>query len=223
MRIKRVGEILWKNYYSGRPKATGQTIRQKDIEQFVILAYGSFLKKEFNLSKKEDEFGEPDYSLIAQLLETKEFDLSEPNTIGMRKINMSEYDLYRLPNNNHFTRVYPIGGTCGSDELGTITQVEAGEEYFYIKPEMEDFLFFVAKGRTLEFYHLPHCVKKIAVEAPYSVDDADVSLDIAYDISLQVLGVLFKEKNFPSKVIDNSFDGNVLDLKHRLQEQENSI
>lgn len=223
MKIKRIGEILWKNYYSGRPKSTGQTIRQKDIEQLVILAYGSFLNKDFELSKKEDDFGEPDYSLITPLLDTKEFDLSGPNTIGMRKVDMSEYDLYRLPKNNHFTKVYPIGGTCGSDELGTITQVAAGEEYFYTKPEMEDFLFFVAKGRTLEFYHLPNCVKKISVETSYSTDDADVSLDIAYDLSLQVLGVLFKEKNFPSKVIDNSFDGNVLDLKHRLQEQENSI
>lgn len=220
MKIKNLSELIWKIYNEGRSKATDQTLRENDIKQLVQLGYNGFLRKYYYESKKLDDYGEADTSIISQLLSTREFQLSETNNVGMRYADMDDFDLYRLPKNSHLTNVYPIGGSCGSDEIGTITQVNAGEEKFYLKPGYEDYMFYVLKGRRLETYHLPPCVSKLGVETTYNTTDIDVSMDIAYDISQEVFSLLFKEKQFPIKILDNPYDPNAVELKRRLQEQE---
>lgn len=223
MKIKRIGEVLWNFYYKGRAKATDQTLRQLDINQMVMLAYGTILNTRYATSRQLDDFAQPDLSIITPLLTSQIFPLSEPNTIGMRSADMSKFDFYSLPKNGHFTKVFPMGGKCGSEEIGTLTQVAAGEEYFYTKPDFSDFQFYVIKGgRTIEAYHLPDCVDSISVESTFIIDDADVSMDVGYAIATQVLNILFGEMKYPVKVGDNNYDPNVLDIKHELAAEQNN-
>lgn len=219
MTIKQLSEVLYKVYTDGRAKATAMKLTQNDITQMVMLAYGGLLRDRYKESKKLDEFGEPDYSIISPVLDIKEFKLSEANGAGMRRADMSKYDIYRLPKNGHITNISMVGGACTTDEIGNITLVQPGEEKFYLKPKYNFFKFGAIVGRGINFYHIPDCVTKIEVETSYNSDDADVSMDIGVQIFLQVMGVLFKEKQFPIKVLDNSMDPNVIDLRRRLTSQ----
>lgn len=221
MKLKQLSEVLWQFYSDGRPKATDQRLSERDVRQLVMMAFGGLLRKKHYESKAQSDFGEADFSITSDMLQTIEFDLSEPNTVGMRRADMDEYDLYRLPNNMHLANVYPIGGTCGSEELGKITPIKPGEESYYSKPKFKSFLFYVLKGRGVNIYNLPPCVSKVGIETTYNSNDVDVSLDICYDIAIEVFGVLFKEKQFPVKVLDNNYDINAIEFKRRLQEQAN--
>lgn len=221
MIIKQLVDIVYDYYYEGRSKATAQTLSKANVGQMVMLSYGQILRDKFKQSKKEDKFNEADYTYAAPILDIKEIPLSEANVIGMRRADMSQYDLYRLPKDGHIVNMYPIGGTCGSEEIGKVTLVKAGEENFYLGPKFSFFQFGVIKGKGINCYHLPPCVSKLAVETTYNSNDIEVTFDLGYEVALSVLGIMFKEKQFPIKIIDNPYDANVVDLKHRLQEQQN--
>jgi hypothetical protein len=221
MKVKQLTEVLWQIYSDGRPKSTFQRLAKEDVGQMAQLAYGNLIRKRYYESKQLNEFGEPDYSFTSPILDVKEFDLSDPNTAGMRRADMKEFDLVRLPNNGHITNIFPIGGSCGSEELGKISLIKNGEERFYSKPKFNGVLLFCSVvGRGLNCFNLPHCVKKLGVETTYNSDDIDITLDIGYEVALNVFAILFKEKQFPVKIIDNSFDSNAVDIKRKLAEQE---
>src|SRR6185503_4468031 len=101
MTIKHLAEVVWKFSNAGRPKVTAQTIDKASVTQMVMLALGNILRSRYLESKKINDFGKPDYSAISPILGTIEFTLSDPNTVGMRRADMSKYDLYRLPNDAH--------------------------------------------------------------------------------------------------------------------------
>ncbi len=222
MKVKQLAEVVWQVYSDGRPKSTAQRLSKGDITQMVFLSYGQIIRQHYYESKKMDEYGEADYSFTSPILDVKEFTLSEPNHIGMRRADMSEFDLLRLPKDGHVTNMYPVGD-CGGDEIGSISLVKPGEEYFYTKPEMNFFKFAVIKGKGINFYNLPICVNKVGIETTYTSIYIDVTLDIGYEISLAVINLLWKEKQFPVRVIDNSMDANALDIKHRLQNEQEGI
>lgn len=220
MKVKQLSEVVWKVFQNGRPKATAQTMSQKDIGQMVMLCYGNAIRKKYLESIKNDKFREPDYSFVSPVLSVKEFSLSEANTAGMRSA-MVDFDLYRLPYNGHITNVYPIGGSCGSTELGTINPIRNGEEKYYSNPKFVGVMqFYVPVGRNFNFYNLPLCVDKVGIETTYNSDDVEITLDIGFEVSLAVFQILWKEKLFPVKILDNPYDPNAVDIKHRLQEQQ---
>lgn len=216
MIIKQLSEIVWKAANAGRPKVTAQSIDKATITQMVMLALGNILKQRYEESKKINDFGQADYSAISPLLGTIEFTLSKPNTVGMRRADMSQYDLYRLPNDAHIINIYPIAGSCGSEEVGTISLVEPGEERFYLSPEFSFFKFGVVKGRGINLYHLPHCVDKVGIETTYNSDEVDVSFEIGEEIALHILGVVLKIPAFSGKVIDNPYSPPQVDLRREL-------
>lgn len=220
MKIKQVSEICWKFFYDGRPKATAQTLSKADFLQMCQLALADQMRTEFIKSKSTDQFNEPDYSFTSPILDTKRFSLSEPNVVGMRRADMCNIDLYRLPKNAHFTNVYPVGADCNGVALGEVTQVSPGEEKFYFAPDFSSFLFFVVKGRGLNTYNLPPCVKEIDVEATYNTDDIDISMDMAYDVVMAVLGTSVKVNGVPIKILDNPYSPQPHEVKRRLQEEQ---
>lgn len=220
MKIKQLGEVCWKFYYDGRPKATAQTLSEVDIMQMCFLSFGEIIRQRYYDSKKNDENGMPDYSFVSPLLDLKKFTLSDVSRNGMRRAEMLKYDLFRLPHNAHITNVYPVGSDCEGKLISNITQVSPGEENFYLSPEFSEFKFFVVKGRGLNFYNIPSCVKEVEVEATYSTEDVDVTLDIAYEVALAVLGVSGKVNSVPVKILDNSYSPQPREIKHRLQEAE---
>ncbi len=220
MKIKQVSEICWKYFYDGRPKATAQTLSKADILQACQLAFADMMRTEFIKSKAGDQFNEPDYSFISPILETKRFKLTEPNVVGMRRADMCSIDLYRLPKNAHFTSVYPVGYACNGVALGEVTQVSPGEENFYFSPDFSSFLFFVVKGRGLNTYNLPPCVKEVDVEATYNSEDIDISMDMAYDVVMAVLAMSIKVNGVPIKILDNPYSPQPHEVKKRLQEEQ---
>lgn len=218
MKIKHVAQVVWRFYSDGRPKATAQTLSQGDIKEACILSFADLARQTTIKSKVQDENNEADYSFISPLLTIKRFKLGEVNYIGMRRANMCELDLIRLPKNAHFTNVYPVGSNCDGDIVGDITQVAPGEENFYLSPDFSSFQFFVVKGRGLNTYHVPPCINEIDVEAPYITDDIDISLDMAANVVSAVLGMSIKVNGIPIKVLDNPYSPQPREIKHQLQE-----
>lgn len=220
MKIKQVADVAWNIFSDGRPKATGLTLDKADFSQMCQLAFADQIRINYYKSRQLDQFNEPDYSFISPILETHRFKLSEPNVIGMRRADMCDIDLYRLPKNSHFTNVYPVGAGCNGVALGEVTQVAPGEENFYFGPDFSSFLFFVVKGRGINTYNLPACVNEVDIEATYNSDDIDISMDLAYQVIMAVLGTSIKVNGIPIKILDNPYSPQPHEVKKRLQETE---
>lgn len=217
MELKQLSEIVFNFYNVGRPSSTSKTFSKKDIEQFCKMGYGSTLRQRYYEDKKMDDGGTLD--MIAGSLDIKEYPLGDVNVIGMRRAKITD-EVVRMPRNSDVVNVYPMGeGDCMEDIGESLSQVQPGEENFYLTPEMAFFMFFVQKGKNVDTYHLPPCVTKVQVERIYISDDLDIPLDMAYEIALSVLGVTLKIKEFlPTQ--DNSFDGNKNQLRYQLEKQE---
>ncbi|SRR5712692_5706333 len=221
MILKTLGEITWRFYNEGRSSATNQTLKELDILQYCRIAFANIVRQLYYANKKMNDGDE--YYFSSPVLDIKTFDLSDPNGVGMRRADMSEFDLYRLPKNSHIPNVYPVGQACGTEDVGQITQVQPGEENFYLGPEYEAFMFYVVKGRGINTYHVPPCIKKVDVEATYDNDKVDVSDDIAFDVANQVLGVALRIPGFLGKDTDNPYlPPQSIQLKRALQQQPDS-
>lgn len=218
MKIKELSEVVWKYYNDGRPKATGQTISKNDVQEMVQLGFSNLLRQRYYESKKLNEYGQADFSAVSAIVGTIEFTLSEPNTVGMRRADMKNFDLYRLPDDFHVSNMYPVGGSCGSEEIGKISLVRLGEERFYIGSEFDFFLFAVVKGRGIDFYNLPMCVKSVVIETTYNNDDLDISGDIAFEIANNILGTVLRLPQFDNKTIDNSYSPPQIELRRSTQQ-----
>jgi hypothetical protein len=178
------------------------------------------MRQKYIESKKLDGYGNPDYSFISPLLDIKRFTLSDPTITGMRRASMTKFDLFRLPENAHFTNVYPVGEACGSNDIGEVTQVSPGEENFYLTPDFSNYLFFVVKGRGINTYNIPPCIKEVDIETTYQSDDIDVSLDLAYEVVMQVLGNSLKVNGVPIKILDNAYAPQPSEVKRKLKEAD---
>lgn len=190
MILSELSEVVWRFYQNGRPDTTKETFVNDDIKEMVMLAAGLAFREQFYQSKRLNEFNQPDYSFVNPLLSVKRFELPESDIKGLRRADMGDFDLFRLPKNAHFTNVYAITGDegCGNEEVGELTQVNPGEENFYIgNPDFSTFKFYVPKGRGLNTYNIPLCIKFLDVETTYDMDDADISLDIGFQVASQVL------------------------------------
>lgn len=223
MKIKHLTEVVWKFYSDGRPKATAQTLNKADIMQMCLLTFADQMRTQYIKSKAADEFNEADYAFTSPILDIKRFKLSDANGVGMRRADMGEFDLMRLPKNAHFTNLYPVGSDCQGDLVGDITQVNPGEENFYLSPDFSSYQFFVVKGRGVNTYHVPPCIKEIDIETTYSSDDMDISTDLAYTVAMIVLGTAIKVNGVPIKLLDNNYSPQPREVKHKLQEAETNI
>lgn len=222
MRLNQLSEVIWRFYQEGRASATQQTLREADMMQYARAAYGNIQRQLYFANKRLNE-GDDSY-FYSPALDIKEFDLSDPNGVGMRRADMREFDLYRLPRNKHITNIYLVGQGCGTEDVGEVTLLDnPGEENFYLRPDFSDFMFGVVKGRGINTYHIPSCIKKVGIEATYDNDKVDVSLDIAFDVASQVLGVALRIPGFLGKDTDNPYlPPQSIQLKRALQQQPES-
>lgn len=203
MLLKTVSEIIWNLVQDGKPQADNQKLSEADISQMVRQSAASKFRQQYMSSQvvvagKKLSFtnAEPEYYFSSPLLSIKRFNLTEANTVGMRIADMSAFDLYRLPANSHFTNIYPVNNECGGQEVGTVTLVKNGEEKFYAgKEKFRKYLFAAVVGRTLKTYNLPPCVKAIDVETSFDSDDIDISLDVAYEVTNEVVSIIFKTED----------------------------
>lgn len=190
MILKQLYEIAWVLYQNGKTNANDQKVRKPDMEQKCKLAFASAIRQLYYESMATDEYRRPDYSFTSPLLEVKRFELTDEVKNGSRRCDMSSTTMYRLPKNAHITNVYPVG-ECKNDELGEITQVAPGEENFYINDsELSELMFFVIKGKGINTYNIPFCVKQLDVEATYDIGpDTEIDNAVAGMVLDQVLGV----------------------------------
>lgn len=193
MILAEIIELTWRMYQNGKAYANSQNILKADIQQKAKLLFSDAMRQRYYESMAADQYRQPDYSFSSPVLSIKRFALGDSDMQGKRRADMGEFDLYRLPKNSHFTNVYPIAGEggCGSQEVGEITQVRPGEENFYINdPNLQDILFYVVKGRGIDGYHIPSCIKYLDIESTYDVgEDVDVDMSIGSIICDQILGV----------------------------------
>lgn len=191
MRIEQLVEVCWRWYQNGRAYANDQRLLEADMSQKVKLLFADTMRQRYYESKRSDAYNQADYSFSSPVLSIKRFILSEADIIGKRRVDMSEFDLYRLPGNSHITNIYPYSEKgCGNDEVGEITLVAPGEENFYVKnPDLKEFKFGVIKGRGLDTYNIPPCVTGLDIESTYDVKDVDIDMSIGSLIIDQILNV----------------------------------
>jgi len=211
-----LADVIYETYERGRPLATAKTYGREDIAMFVRMALSNKMVLNYYGTKKLNEGDE--YYITCALLSVQRFELEAPDSRGMRRADMSKFDLYRLPKNAHITNAYPVG--CGGSEGASISMVQPGEEFFYQKPKFNSFKFGVPKGRGVNTYHLPPCVKFLDVESTFDSDQVDVSLDVAYDISREVLGVMLNVPFFIGKNPEDTYSQPHAQLRQRLTQQQ---
>ena len=199
MKLSQISEVCWKLYSDGKPAANDQKLSKADITQMVKTSAANnfrqqYLSTQVVVSGRKLSFtnADPEYYFSSPLLAIKRFQLSDTDSTGMRIADMSEFDLYRLPKNSHFTNIYPVNNNCNGQQIGTITLVQNGEEKFYKGSEFANYLYASVVGRTLHIYHVPPCVQSVDVETSYDNPDIDITLDVCYDISNEVLGIIFR-------------------------------
>lgn len=176
---------------NGKANSTDQNLRQQDIEQKIKVLCADLMRQRYYESMAADEFRRPDYSFSSPFLAIKRFELTDADMKNMRRADMSGWDMYRLPKNSHLPNFYPVNDGCGNEEVGEITQVAPGEENFYIgDPDLNFLMFCVPKGKGINFYNIPPCIKAIDVEATFDIgEDTEIDMSLASVVIDQLLGV----------------------------------
>lgn len=215
MKIKSLVEVVWKYYDNGRPSATNRTLREADIRQMVLMETAYQLKMSFFDSRNNQDDNKTDF--IGGILSTKIYDLSEPDTLGKR-VAVYDDEVMRLPKNIDIPNIKMVGEGCTQPVSGEVTQVQPGEENFYIyNPDLSSFIFYVQKGNKYETYHIPPCVKQIEVERIYTYENIDIPLDISNAVAAKVLDISLGIRGF-IPIADNSQDGNRNQIRYKIEQ-----
>lgn len=217
MTTKQLSEIIYNIYDGGRPSATNVTLGKEDMAQLVFMESAYQLKMRFYQSRKDADDEKTDF--IAGMLGTRVYDLTDADYRGKRSATYTE-EVLRLPKNSDVTNVYMVGSDCKETVNGSITQVQPGEENFYMNDlDLRWYIFFVQKGKKIDTYNVPPCVKKIEVERVYTDNSMDVPLDIAFEVAMGILGFTLKVRGFvPTE--DNAYDANRNQLRYQLEQQD---
>lgn len=195
MKLVALSELIWKYYQDGRPKADKQKLSQVDIRQMARTSAANNFRQQYIFGQKiypgrrlQAPPEEKEYYFISPLLSVRRFELTATDRQGMRRADMGEFDLYRLPKNVHFENIYMVNGACDGMRTNIITIVQNGEEKFYVgKPDFKSFIFASVVGRGLNTFNVPPCVTSIDVETTFDNDEIDISLDVAFDVCVEVL------------------------------------
>jgi len=200
MTLKNLAEVGWVLYQDGKPQANNQKLAEADIMQMCKMSAANNFRQQYLFGQKVipgknllETTDDPEYYFVSPLLSIKRFALPETdNAQGMRRADMNEFDLYRLPKNAHFTGLYLVNNECGGQKVGNLTLVKNGEEKFYLWSKFRSFIFGVVVGRGVNTFNVPPCVKNIDIETTYDSELSDISLDVCYDVLTEVLSMIFK-------------------------------
>ncbi len=199
MFLSTLSEVVWQFFQLGKPKADKQTLAQADVLQMCKMSAANNFRQQYLFGQKVipgknilEVTDDPEYYFISPLLAIKRFELPETNNPqGMRRVDMGQFDLFRLPKNAHFTNLYLVNEACGGQKVGNLTLVKNGESKFYTSAKFRSFIFGEVVGRGINTYNVPPCVKNIDIETTYESEDSDISLDIAFEVSKEVLSQIF--------------------------------
>ncbi len=221
MILKQLSEIVFKYYQGGKVSTDKQAenYSQQDILQLCKSAAANYFRQQYVSStivvqgKRISVANlDPDYYFSSPLLSIKRFVLPDSDVNGLRRADMNGFDLFRLPKNAHFTNMYLVNNKCDGQDIGSITQVQNGEEKFYLKPKFRSFQFYSVVGTGINTYNVPHCIKFIDIETTYESEDSEITLDACYEVANEVLGLILKIKS-----TTGDFEK---ELKEQLKKQE---
>lgn len=199
MILNTLAEIIWNVYQDGRPNANEQKLNQSDIIQMCRTSASNNFRQQYLFGQKIipgkkliPVAEESEFYFVSPLLAVKRFPLTDADNQGMRRADMSTFDLYRLPKNAHIKNIYMVNNQCDGEKTREVNLVQNGEERFYLKPKFKSFQFATIVGRGLNTYNVPPCVENIDVETTFDNDNVDISMDIAFDVTSEVLGIIFR-------------------------------
>lgn len=210
--LRKVSEVLLNLYNNGRVKVTNITLGEQDMLEHVSFAYANVMRN-FWLAMNKKNSGD-EYYFYASLLAPKKFTVSKWDGNARRIVSMTGVPVIRMPENSHIFEVLPVG-ECGRTEVG-LSQVQPGEEKFYLEPEFSDVQFFSLRGDSLHVYNLPECVTDVEVTALYDDPEADVPNDICFDVIGMVMKTVFGVKNIDRTKIDDNSNQLIHQLKQQL-------
>lgn len=203
MKLGALSELIWNLYAEGRQKSTAQTFSQADVREFAKTAFSRMMRQAY-VSGKKMGMGD-EYYFYSPILSIKRFKVGEADSKGMRRVDMGDIDLYRLPQNSHFSNVYPVG--CGGTEGFETTQVSPAEENFYIgNPDFSSFRFYKVFGNGINTYNYPPCVTNVDIETTYDMgEETEISLDFCYDVANLTLSRMLGIPDFMGRTVDNPY------------------
>lgn len=222
MLLSVLTETSWQFAQEGRQKATNRSFAKDDVKQMLKLAAADIYRRLY-YSNKKLQGGRDDYYL-SPLLSIQNFELGEADATGRRMADASAFDLFRIPNNDNITAIYPVG--CGGEgDMKSIPVLQSGEAEFYVNGEFNFFKFATIRGRQFITYHLPPCVKSIDVESSFFQEnsnsiDPDIVPDVAFDAAVEVLGRMLGIPDFVRRDNDNSYSLPMKNLRQRVAPQQ---
>lgn len=195
MTLDILSEFVWNWYQNGMPDATRQFLEEDDIQQMVRMSAANNFRQQYIFGQKilparriQPPPDEHEYYFLSPLLKVIRFKLSDADELAMRRADMGKYDLYRLPKNAHFTNIYMVNFACAGLKKAELTLVPNGQEKFYAgKPKFASIVFGSIVGRGINTFNVPPCISSLDVETTYDDDSADISLDICFDVAVDVL------------------------------------
>ena len=201
MILSSLSEFVWRYYQDGNPKANKQKLTQADVAQMCRVAAANNFRQLYLFGQKLIPGKklvalpeEGDYYFTSPLLSVNRFELTDANEIGMRRANMKDFDLYRLPNNAHFENIYMVNFACAGLKTNKLTLLRNGEEAFYAgKPKYSFFIFGTVVGRGINTFNVPPCINKLDIETKYDNEEADITMDVAFDVAVEVLRLSSEE------------------------------
>jgi hypothetical protein len=222
MIIKQLAQVILSVEKQGRNRATDKTYSVADISQLIRLGYTSRARDLYYQNKKMGLGNE--YYFYSGLLSIQRFKLGKSDLRGKRFLDMTGIDIFRMPKNENFTSLWPVGSCCGPDDPNwEIVQVEPGESKFYLGPDFQFFKFYEVKANGLDTYHIPECVEELDVETTFDRKDdmIDIPMDIAFEVAWNILGWELKIKQFrTASPSDNPYQTTSgADLRRRMAEE----
>lgn len=193
MTLSEVNNIAF-TLFNGKNKVTNLVITETKLLPTTKLAYANVMR---NLWLK---FGNS-YYYFTNNLKPIQYNLSEVDCNGKRRVDFGDTSYISLPQNMHLFRIEAITGAgC---YCSTITFVMPGEDYFYRGAEFASFPYAVAIGDGVDTYHIPNCIKKVTILGVSDDPDVNIPQDIAWDVLRQVLALILDIKKYPQKTIDD--------------------
>jgi hypothetical protein len=184
MNIEIIAAAIEAVFYSGRVKAE-RKLDRLDFLELAKMAHAGLMRKLY-FENRELEISTGLY--FGDQIETREFELGEPDSKGRRVFDLEEHaDTIRLPNGLGIFSISPASEKdCGCS--GKFMPAEAGSEWLYCGKDFAGVLFFIKKGRKIYLYNAPDCLTKVEVDGIFNDENVEIPDDIAFDVVNLVLG-----------------------------------
>lgn len=199
MKLEIIAAAIESVYYAGRPKSSKKMDRE-DFAQLARMANASIMRKLYFQASEQENV----YLYFADQIETREFEVSEPDSRNRRTFDLEEQkEIVRLPNGIGIFAIMLVGDLPAAQRKFHVG--EAGSEWLYSGEEYAGTLFYVRKGKRIHLYNMPRNLKTVEMDGIFNDEEIEIPEDVAFDIVNAVLGAALQTTGFP---VDKTDDNN---------------